>query len=300
MKKRILLLLGTVIVLSAQVAMGQVAKVTLSHYGQLTMYNAEELQSAINASVAGDTIFLNEGSFSGGITIPKAISLIGAGENTIINGNVNITASGTFTARMLDALNIQGSISGGSSTGLVIRKCKFYGFSCGSLVDAVIDRCYCYGYGSNSYIYLNSNIKNMQVVNSVVRQLRNYASNVGDVTFVNCNILSFNTSDNVKATFLNCIVRNNYTQRDSYFSYCKLYQDNGTNTMQNCQTGSFSWSDTYNYSTSMLGTDGTVIGIKGGTTPFTLVPNNPKVINYNLNVDAVNKKLTVNVSVTAN
>jgi hypothetical protein len=69
--------------------------------------------------------------------------------------------------------------------------------------------------------------------------------------------------------------------------------------MQNCQTGSFSWSNTYQYNTTMTGSDGTYVGITGGTTPFTLVPSNPKVTSYNLKVDAANKKLTVNVSVTA-
>ncbi len=264
------------------------------------MYDAEQLQTAINASVVGDTIYLNEGSFSGGVTISKAISLIGAGENTIINGNVTITASGTLTARMLDALHITGSVSGGSSTGLVIRKCKFGSFSCGSLTNAIIDRCYCY-YASSNYGHftLNTNIKNMQVVNSVIYEPHSYASNVSNVTFVNCNILYFDSSDDVKATFLNCIVRNSYAQKDSYFSYCKLYKDNGTNTTQNCQTGSFSWSNTYQYNTTMTGSDGTYVGITGGTTPFTLVPSNPKVTSYNLKVDAANKKLTVNVSVTA-
>ena len=280
--------------LNAQMVTAQVAKVTLSHNGQLTMYNADNLSLAISASVNGDTIFLNEGTFAGGIYISKAISLIGAGENTIIDGSVDITYSGTLTARMLDALNITGSISAGSSSGLIIRKCKFQSFSCSSLTNALIDRCYC-----SSTFSLNSGIKNMQVVNSVIDRPTGKASNVGDVVFVNCNILSTYYANYVKATFINSIVRNGYTQADSYFSYCRLYQDNGTNTMQNCSTGTFSWSNTYIYSPGKTGTDGTTVGITGGTTPFTLVPSNPKVTSYSLKVDPENKKLTVNVSVTA-
>lgn len=295
MKKYLFLTMCLTVIGTSQ-AVAQVAKVALSHKGSLTMYNAEELSSAISDAVAGDTIFLNEGTFAGGITISKAISLIGAGENTIINGNVSITASGTLTARMLDGLNITGSLSGGASTGLVIRKCKFKTFSCGALKDAVIDRCYC----TNDYFYINSNIRNMRVVNSVIYRLSGYANNVSDVTFVNNNILDYYYTNKVKATFINCIVRNDEIQSDSYFSYCWLYQSNGTNTMQNCNYSSFSWSNTYQYSTSMTGTDGTPVGIYGGTTPFTLVPSNPKITSYDLKVDTQNKKLNVNIKVTAN
>jgi hypothetical protein len=143
-------------------------------------------------------------------------------------------------------------------------------------------------------------MKNFQIVNSVIDQPNGSAANVGDVTFTNCNILYSWNANKVKATFINCIVSNLYKQKDSYFSYCYLFQDNGTNTMQNCKMGSFSWSNDYQYTPDMTGTDGTVVGINGGTTPFTLVPSNPKVNKYSLNVDTQNKKLTVNISVSAN
>ena len=204
--------------LNAQMVTAQVAKVTLSHNGQLTMYNADNLSLAISASVNGDTIFLNEGTFAGGIYISKAISLIGAGENTIIDGSVDITYSGTLTARMLDALNITGSISAGSSSGLIIRKCKFQSFSCSSLTNALIDRCYC-----SSTFSLNSGIKNMQVVNSVIDRPTGKASNVGDVVFVNCNILSTYYANYVKATFINSIVRNGYIHRQIRISRIVAY-----------------------------------------------------------------------------
>ena len=51
---------------------------------------------------------------------------------------------------------------------------------------------------------------------------------------------------------------------------------------------------------SYLGNDGTVVGVYGGTTPFTLVPAVPTVSSYKINVDAANKKLNVNLKVTAN
>jgi hypothetical protein len=199
----------------------------------------------------------------------------------------------------LDALNITGDIILNSTiTGLTIRKCKFsqlYLYSGSGLTNALFDRCY-----ASSYFHINSLFKNVQIVNSVINKPRGYANNVGNVTFSNCNVLYFSGSNDVKATFINCIVKNSYNQIDSYFSYCYLYEGNGTNTMQNCKTGSFSWSNTYQYTSDMTGTDGTVVGINGGTTPFTLVPSNPKVNNYSLNVDTQKKQLTVNIKVSAN
>ena len=49
-----------------------------------------------------------------------------------------------------------------------------------------------------------------------------------------------------------------------------------------------------------LGTDGTVVGSGGGTTPYTLVPSTPKVTDYTIRVDPDTKKLNVNIKVSAN
>ena len=294
--------MSCMLLLGLQSVDAQVAKVALSHKGNLTMYNAENLGNALNDALDGDTIFLNGGTFQGGITISKAITLIGAGQNTIINGNITVSYSGTLKARLLDALNINGSISISSTlNGLTIRKCEFtqfYTTSEGvSLSNALFDRCYVTG----KYFTIDKRMKNIQIVNSVIYMPFGYAANVGDVTFSNCNVLYFWVSNNVKATFINCIVDNGANQTDSYFSYCRLYDYNSSmNTMQNCVYGSFSWSNIYQYTPDMTGTDGTVVGINGGSTPFTLVPSNPKVNKYSLNVDTQNKKLTVNVSVSAN
>ena len=298
------ILISCMLLLGIHSVDAQVAKVALSHKGNLTMYNAENLSEALNDALDGDTIFLNEGTFQGGITISKAITLIGAGQNTIINGNITVSYSGMLKARLLDALFIKGDVNLSSSlAGLTIRKCRFtqlYLYSGSGLTNALFDRCYV-----GSDFPINSNFKNVQIVNSVISCPLGYAANVGDVTFSNCNVLYLSSNNSVKATFVNSIVSRGFytTQIDSYFSYCYLNYvsyDNGTNTMQNCKIESFSWSNDYQYTPDMTGTDGTVVGINGGTTPFTLVPSNPKVNKYSLNVDTQNKKLTVNISVSAN
>ena len=268
-------------------AKAQAAKVALQHNGNVTLFNADELQKALDASVDGDTIYLNEGKFTGGVTIAKRISLIGAGQNTTVNGDVTISATGTFTARVLDALYITGRvILSGVTDGINIRKCKFYGFQANAKTDnAFIDRCQSF---SDSF-YINSNIRSMRVVNSIIGSVSGSASNVGDVVFNNCNIKKFYST--TVATFNNCVVRNNSYSDNSYFSYCLLTSSRNSVNESNC---------TYNTSLDtegVYGSDGTVVGEYGGTTPYTLVPSVPTVTSYDLKVNTTDKRLNVNISV---
>ena len=48
-----------------------------------------------------------------------------------------------------------------------------------------------------------------------------------------------------------------------------------------------------------LGTDGTIIGVYGGSTPFTLDPQVAKVTESSFTVDTTTKKLTVKLKVAA-
>ena len=47
-----------------------------------------------------------------------------------------------------------------------------------------------------------------------------------------------------------------------------------------------------------IGNDGTVIGICGGNTPYTLVPSVPKVTESSLKVDTKKQELNVTLSVS--
>ena len=49
-----------------------------------------------------------------------------------------------------------------------------------------------------------------------------------------------------------------------------------------------------------LGVDGTVVGIEGGVNPYSLTLHAPSINTSNANVDLNNKKVTINVNVTAN
>ncbi|MBR0048155.1 MAG: hypothetical protein IJP74_02390 [Prevotella sp.] len=315
MKKRLLLIIICSIIIGMQKVGAQIAKVALSHNGNITMYNAEELQTAIDASVDGDTLFLNEGTFSGGITISKKISLIGAGDKTVISGNLYISLTGKLTSRMLDAINISEKLYVSSDSndlldGLIIRKCVFKSFDTGtSLTNAIIDRCYQTNveYYLYHYFKVSSNFKHsnvIKVVNSVIGCYHGYDATINNTIFVNCNVKSgyaYDKSTSNKATFYNCIVDNFYSKANfsnSQFIYCYLKIDSGTT--QNCQFGTITWDGVNCTSTNMLGQDGTPVGIDGGTTPYTLVPTTPKMESFDLKVDTQSKKLNVNIKMTAN
>ena len=85
----------------------QISKVALQHRGAVTLYDTDQIQIAIDNSVDGDTIFLNEGEFPG-FTVNKKIAVIGKGNGeTKVTGNITIAIpnSPTLTARVLDGLN---------------------------------------------------------------------------------------------------------------------------------------------------------------------------------------------------
>ena len=75
------------------------AAIMLMHQGQATMYTSQELPTAVAAAEAGDTIFLSNGTYPilSGLTINKPISIIGAGQETIVSGDITVDIDSTTT-----------------------------------------------------------------------------------------------------------------------------------------------------------------------------------------------------------
>ncbi|MBR5062009.1 MAG: hypothetical protein IKX24_07690 [Prevotella sp.] len=286
----------------------QISKVALQHRGEVTLYDTDQIQIAIDNSVDGDTIFLNEGEFPG-FTVNKKISVIGKGNSeTKVTSNITIAIpnSPTLTTRVLDGLNLWGNIVVSTAiNSLVIRKCQFWSISFSGVVDKVlIDRC-----NITDYVTLSSNVVGMDIVNSKIAYgLRSNAYTPSAVNVVNCivgngNYQSVYSASN--ATFINSIVYNYHSSSYYYGTGCNyvkcavVNQNNGI--YQNCWNV---WSTVYNYTKDQLirdgylGTDETCIGPDGGTTPYTLVSTAPKITDYTLKVDTGEKKLNVNVKVT--
>lgn len=287
----------------------QISKVALQHKGAVTLYDTDQIQIAIDNSVDGDTIFLNEGEFPG-FTVNKKISVIGKGNSeTKVTSNITIAIpnSPTLTARVLDGLNLSVSniTVSNAVNSLVIRKCQFSQISFSGVVDkALIDRC-----NISSYISLSSNVVGLDVVNSQLGYLRGSAYTPSAVNVVNCDITLATSSGttNTNVTFINSRVNNwnnssydyNYGTGCNYVKCAVRRQIYGI--YQNCWSV---YSTVSSYTKDQLvrdgylGTDETCIGSDGGTTPYTLVSNAPKITDYTLKVDTGEKKLNVNVKVT--
>ena len=293
------------------------SSIMLQHNGSVTMFDSDKMTSAISAAVTGDTIYLSEGAFVGDFTIDKAITIIGAGQNTKIQGNITVSIdnTATLTAHLLDAVSMSGNTLTISKAvkNLKIRKCYIYNFYANANVtDLNIDRC------RFIYFYPFNYVKSGNVLNSYIIDLYGNSGQTNTINYINCGIYNIHNSG-FSGTIINSTI---YTYSTSTISNSVLINTRypsglslaTTSSAQNCYTGgSFSvytddkmggeyysipsdWLEENNY----VGTDGTIIGMFGGTSPFNLVPNVPTVTESKVSVDTTNKKLNVTLKVSAN
>ena len=314
--KKILLSIICLMILGIQSAMAITAQIVLRHQGNVTQFNPDELPSAIDAAVDGDTILLSAGTFDygSGITIAKAITIIGAGaENTIIKNriDINFSANPTLTAHLLDGVRITGALYVDDSViGLKLRKCVLdEGISVtgGSTIirEMLIDRC------KTGVIALSSRFMDMTVVNSDV-QVYGSGYTPDAVVFSNCNVVMGYNSITITASFINCYITNWTSSAgvnsDISFTNClgpsDFWEKWSVATKNNCYTYTTVSTEMdnpeYFQQQGWLGTDGTIVGMYGGTTPFSLEPNAPKVTNYTIGVDTKTHTLNVKMTLSAN
>lgn len=304
-------------------ANAQTAKIALMHHGNATMFDSDELKSALGAAVDGDTLYLNEGTFTAGLDITKKVTLIGAGESTRLTGDINIAIPGTptLTAHLLDAIYMtDGSITVKQAVnGLKIRKCKFRGmyFDADVAGSSLVDRCWSFMSDNKGIVTLSEHTKDLSFVNCKIQELRGPAPTASSVTFQNCNIYQLNApegSQAVLATFVNSIITRFYNYYDPNATYINCLWYTGGNAWEgslktNCwrdtdcyiesSTVETNWKSSTIKSKGYIGTDGEVVGIYGGI-PFTLVPSTPRITEGTVKVDTDKRQLNVNLKVSAN
>lgn len=285
-------------------------KALLDHNGEVTLFDGDKIQDAVNAATDGDIIYLTLGTFKP-FDVTKKITIRGTGETSVIDGNVNISIPGSakLTSPVLEALAVSGTVNIGAQVDdMIIRKCKIGNFTIGAQVDgAVLDRCYI-----TNKLTLSSYIKGMTVVNTKLYNVTANSEATQNTTFVNCNIYILNTS-HFSATIINSIIQSYNVSQTIYSSVilnslilssltlgsssvaqnCYNYSGYLLNNICECTY------DTSNLqSKGYLGTDGTVVGIYGGDTPYTLEPSVPKVTSSDLKLDMEQKKLNVKLTVS--
>ncbi|MBR5395339.1 MAG: hypothetical protein IK144_09720 [Bacteroidaceae bacterium] len=300
--KRILFVIACLAIAGIQSVKAQPSIAALHHARRVTLYSGAQLQTVIDKAMSGDTIYLSEGTFGGGITINKSkIALIGAGERTVISGTVRIgNGDDAINNLFLEGLNIRGDInvSGGNVTDIVVSQCQLYSTeSGGSYVGMirVVNMVRC-----NLKNTLKGNFTSISLSNSKIKEVSTYHAslnhcNIGKVDsesddvgniYTNCIIDNFaarsHSSESDKAVLINCLVSGN--TQDAIVENCK--KENSSILDENLEA-----------SPSFIGNDGTVVGIMGGDTPYTLIPSAPHVSEHKIEVDAESQKLNVTLTI---
>lgn len=322
MKKQLLIAV-CVIMMSISASAATINKVLLEHNGEVTLYDGDKIQDAVNAASDGDVIYLTLGTFKP-FNVTRKITIRGTGDTSIIDGDVTISIPGApkLTSPLLEALAVSGTVHVGAQVDdLIIRKCKIATFTIGAQIDGtVLDRCYI-----TNVLTLSSYIKGMTVVNSKLYSVNANFGATQNTTFVNCNFYQLDPAY-FSATIMNSIIQGPYSsstytlnstviinsivnKSSNYYGYDNYFTLGSSSVAQNCYISNYGnqyvstscecKDDIYTLqSKAYLGTDGTVVGINGGDTPFSLDPTVPKVTNSDIKLDTKTKKLNVKLTVS--
>ena len=290
-------------------------KVILQSGANTTIYDGTQISTAIGAANKGDILYLSEGTYDS-FTIDKEILVRGVGENTWIEGDVTIAIpnNATLTQAVLEGVNVSGTINiTQPATNLIIRNTKVMDVKVnGALSNGLIDRCWITG-----TFTMNNNTDDTTVKNSKVLFISAGSLTYNKCTFLNCNIAK-RANETTAAVFTNCIIggvcyyssEGLGTMKSSVFTNTLFNTHYGSIDSSSSQTNCYFVSD-YNGAcddstlesrkdlSEYRGTDGTEVGVYGGTTPFTLDPQVAKVTESTFTVDTDAKKLTVKLKVAA-
>ena len=310
--------------------------ILLLHEGTGRNFAPNQMQEAVNAAVADDTLYLNEGVYplaGDTLTIDKEVNIIGAGINTRLLGTIDVSIpdSVTLSGRLLDALCLTKDLVVSRPVNrLKFRKVQFEGSMIWNATtrDVELDRCYINNFESSI------KLKSSNAVNCKIACESIVSDNYGNlVSFMNCAIKEIviyvgNSSLGHRigfsySTYLNCIIYNlkgsssgvynlgtNETKNATY-----QYSTLNINTKYrgivehcyNADSGILDWSQNSGCSLSQeemiekgwLGNDGSVVGLEGGSAPYTLIPNGIRVRQSKLSIDGEQKTLNVNLKLQA-
>lgn len=311
------LLLSVVCMLFAATSFAQTSLVaSLSHGETVTYYyGATALQQAVTAAASGDIINLSGGVFNA-VNITKGITIRGAGIDSAIPTDINVNGSMSieipdnddkpFMAEGIRFLGGEMRIQRKASAPYCyFVRCKFAGsFRTYPDFAAITNLAFLNCKFTNEFYVPGSSSAYLQ--NSYIRQLHTAGS--ASVTATNCIINAQTNSDELligNSVFNNCIfynTDNNYPLPSSnqasnciniryavdFDLFKHLSQRTGCPTdtkafadVFKTFTGTYSDTETFELTdaakTAYLGTDGSQIGLYGGSQPYTSVPSYPLI-----------------------
>lgn len=266
------------------------------------IYDADKLSDALSAAVAGDTIYLSEGTFPK-FSLEKAITIKGAGTNTKISNGVTIDIAGNpeLTSALLEAVEVNGAVSVTSDMkNFLIRMVKSTELSFANsltIPNALVDRCYL------DKFTITSTMTDFYVRNTFITNLTSTSLKFNKCNFINCRIQG--DWNNAAGRFINCELTGDHTSiKSSILSYSLVYSrfigvDASTYQEKGYDNDNDGWLSVENRKNNQyLGNDKTVVGLEGGNTPYTLSPLGPKETSSTVKVSDSDKKLNVSITVS--
>lgn len=324
--------------LSVQTVMAQNPITTLEHAGATSVfYGQNSLVDAYNASVNGDYLYLSTGFFTAPAAIAKGVKIIGAGHfpdslnvvkrTTILSGlTINAGADSLF----LEGLYINGDInyqSDASINYVKVIRCRL-GYASFQSSSATASKNYC----SYEECFIDGTLTfsnfgvNLMICHSIIS---NCVNSINGNALIDGNIFLFAGSPTF-SSITGSVIRNNIfiSAYNAFDSYCNantltnnLFVNNvtnaGSNSFSNNYTGitqsnifvnqsgnAIDYTQDYHLKnhTTYLGTDGTQVGLYGGTAPFKDkgLPSNPQIISKSIGTQTdANGNLQINFSVKA-
>ena len=326
MRKRIFFALLAVVLCTMGASAQSSLLATLNHEGTIsTFYGTGALQEAYNAAAHGDVITLSSGSFLG-TNIQKAITLRGAGmavdtvshtEPTVISNDFTINVSDTIGHRFtMEGIYSNQEVKISCLQNAMFLKCRFKDVryesgNSSKMKDLNFIHC---RIAENFELAANGSAA---FVNSIV--LGTYQYNNAVYSFTNCYVDNINLGH---SEYKNCIIKagnNNGVATTTYYNNLCLSNDtrpinspNNTNVKINPTDERVSflnvdYSDSNDYVLTdavralIKGTDGTEVGIHGGSLPYDPTPTNPQITKFNVaSKSTADGKLSVDIEVNAN
>ena len=319
--KKLFLSLATAIIASMTVhAQTQVA--TLLHDGGVKVYyGSNALKSAVEAAASGDVITLSSGSFTA-CKIDKSLTIRGAGMTgnsqsgtrpTIIAGeayiNIPTDDGGTSVIEGVmfkDAIKTLYEYKGLKN--ITFTKCTICELTLGSSsqtienVNYINCRLSSVGVGNGTATYMNSVVYNSGVGANASAEFKNcvvifvggsYKARAKNSSFTNCLLYavspdSYSTAYDATNSYENCVAHEyTYKQATPAIGNNSLM---GTDRFKALFVDSSNLTDYISASYTLtdearaqyLGTDGSEVGIYGGTMPFNETPSNPQITKVNV------------------
>lgn len=246
----------------------------LSHEGKQKAYFAENVQAAVDDALEGDTIFFSRGHFKD-IVLNKKVYLQSVESDWALKVYLQLPDNTTLESSLFIGNRYDVWVRCNLKS-IYLRGFSGYLYTGGSYKTGTVtfDRC------NTSFDFNHFNVDYLYANNCVIDGIYEGNSTKTVSKFKNCNFFVWDLKL-ANATFENCIFNNN-NEENITIDNCSLtrclYDPNrflfGKNAKlsDNYEMSQSEWNDDYE-AMGFLGTDYTIVGAYGGSTPFEgLVP----------------------------